>query len=149
MSKKVMCLVVCGDDTLLHAKNAEDIDEVICKLTKECDMALEVEDDAAGFLGVEIKKTQATGCVTLKQDGLKKKIIKALKIDNLPAVHTPADRTLGKDEDGEEPHCDFGCSRVVGMTFCQCSQLMPEIGFAISQLAQFTFSPINAVMSWL
>ena len=104
-------------------------------------MALEVEDDVAGFLGVDIKKDRATGCVTLKQDGLKKKIIEALKIDDLPAVYTPADRTLGKDEDGEEPHCDFNYSSVVGMTFYLYSHSMPEIGFATSQLARFTFSP--------
>jgi hypothetical protein len=34
-------------------------------------MALEVEDDVAGFLGVEIKKDCETGQVTLKQKGLK------------------------------------------------------------------------------
>ena len=140
ISKKVTCLVYV-DDTLLYAKNDEDIDEVIYKLTEERDMALEVEDDVAGFLGVDIKKDRATGCVTLKQDGLKKKIIEALKIDDLPAVYTPADRTLGKDEDGEEPHCDFNYSSVVGMIFYLYSHSMPEIGFAMSQLARFTFSP--------
>ena len=37
-------------------------------------MALEIEDDVAGFLGVDIKKNTATGEITLKQVGLKKKI---------------------------------------------------------------------------
>ena len=49
-------------------------------------MALEVEDDVAGFLGVDIKKDPNAGYVTLKQVGLKKKIIEALKIDDLPAA---------------------------------------------------------------
>ena len=61
-------------------------------------MALEVEDDVAGFLGVDIKKDPQTGCIRLKQEGLKKKIVEALKIENLPAVYTPADCVLGKDE---------------------------------------------------
>jgi hypothetical protein len=67
---KATCLV-CVNDTLLCAKNDEDTDEVICQLSKEHNMALEVEDDVVGFLGAEIKKDHETGVVTMKQKGLK------------------------------------------------------------------------------
>ena len=70
ISDKVICLV-CVDDTLLCAKNHGDTDEVIRQLTEERNMALEVEDDVAGFLGVKIKKNRETGEVTLKQKELK------------------------------------------------------------------------------
>ena len=136
----MICLVYV-DDTLLYAKNEEDIDEVIRQLQDERKMALEVEDDVAGFLGVDIKKDPETGYIKLKQVGLKRKIIQALKIDNLPAVYTPADQVLGKDEDGDPPHCDFNYASVVGMCFYLYSHSAPEIGFAISQLARFTFHP--------
>ena len=140
ISDKVIC-VCYVDDTCLYAAKSEDIDEVIRQLTEERRMALEVEDDVAGFLGVEIKKNQDTGQITLKQVGLKKKIIEALKIDDLPAVYTPADCVLGKDEDGEGPHCDFNYASVIGMCFYLYSHSTPEIGFAISQLSRFTFNP--------
>jgi hypothetical protein len=65
ISEKVICLVYV-DDTLLYAKNHEDIDEVIRQLTEERNMALEVEDDVAGFLGVDIKKDAETGYITLR-----------------------------------------------------------------------------------
>ena len=139
-SKKVICLVYV-DDTLLCAKDMKDIDEVIRQLTKERKMALEVEDDVAGFLGVDIKRNPDTGVITLKQDGLKKRIIEALQLDDLPAVYTPADRVLGKDTDGEPPYCDFNYSSVTGMCFYLYSHSCPEIGFAISQLARFSFCP--------
>ena len=144
ISDKVICLVYV-DDTLLHAKDSKDIDDVIEKLTKPKsdggrEMALEVEDDVAGFLGVDIKKDPVTGVIRLKQEGLKKKIVEALKIENLPAVYTPADCVLGKDEDGDPPHCDFNFASIVGMCFYLYSHSMPEIGFAISQLARFTWS---------
>ena len=140
ISDKVICLVYV-DDTLLYAKKQEDIDEVIRQLSEERNMALEVEDDVAGFLGVEIKKDRETGVVTLKQKGLKLRVLESLKLDDLPGVHVPATETLGKDEDGELPHCDFNYASVVGMMQYLYSHSCPEIGFALSQLARFTFNP--------
>ena len=101
----------------------------------------EIEDDVAGFLGVDITKNQETGEIHLKQIGLMKKIVEALKLDGVPPAPTPATETIGKDDDGDPPHCDFNYASVVGMAFYLYSHSMPEIGFAISQLARFTFSP--------
>ena len=140
ISEKVICLVYV-DDTLLYAKNQEDIDEVISLLKNERQMELEKEDDAAGFLGVDIRRNPETGCVTLKQDGLKKKLIEALQIDDLPAVYTPSDCVLGKDLDGDPPNCDFNFASCVGMAWYLYGHSCPEIGFALSQLSRFTFNP--------
>lgn len=140
ISEKVICLTYV-DDTLLYAEKDEYIDEVLRRLQEERQMSLEVEDDVAGFLGVDIKKDPTTGNIILKQIGLKKKIIEALQIDDLPAVYTPADTVLGKDEDGEPCHGNFNMSSIVGMAFYLYSHSCPEIGFAISQLARFTFNP--------
>ena len=140
ISEKVICLTYV-DDTLLFAKEEKDIEEVIRKLKVQRHMDLEIEDDVAGFLGVDITKNPDTGEIYLKQIGLMKKIVEALKLDGVPAAPTPATETIGKDEDGDPPHCDFNYASVVGMAFYLYSHSMPEIGFAISQLARFTFAP--------
>ena len=129
---------------MLHAKNHDDIDEVIRQLTEERNMALEVEDDVAGFLCVKIKKDRETGQVTLKQKGLKLRVLEALKVDDLPPVHTPATETLGKDDDGEPPHCNFNYASVVGMMQYLYSHSCPEIGFVLSQLSRFTFNLVQS-----
>jgi hypothetical protein len=133
ISDKVICLVYI-DDTMLHAQNRNNIDEAIRQLTEERNMALEVEDDVAGFLGVKIKKDHETGEVTLKQKGLNLPVLEALKLQDLPPVYTPATETLGKDDNGEPPHCDFSYASVVGMMQYLYSHSCPEIGFVLSQV---------------
>jgi hypothetical protein len=83
----LVCSFQIKPSDLLHAKYHEDIDEVICQLSEELDMALEVEDDVAGFLGVEIKKDRETGVVMLKQKGLKLRVLEALKLIFLLSAH--------------------------------------------------------------
>jgi hypothetical protein len=68
-------------------------------------------------------------------------VLEALRLEDLLPVYTPATETLGKDEDGELLHCDFNYASVVGMMQYLYSHLCPEIGFALSQLACFTFNP--------
>ena len=90
ISDKVICLTYV-DDTLLFAKEEKDIEDVIKKLKEERHMDLEIEDDVAGFLGVDITKNQETGEIYLKQIGLMKKTVEALKLDEgVPAAPTPA-----------------------------------------------------------
>ena len=94
ISNKVICLVYV-DDTLLFARNMDDINAVLKRLVEEQKMALEVEDDFAGFLGVHIQCNEATGEITLTQTGLIDRIIEALGVQDQPAVATPADSVLG------------------------------------------------------
>ena len=76
-----MILLVYVDDTRLYAKDMKDIDHVIERLRHERKLALEVEDDVAGFLGVNIKRDRSNGRVELTQEGLTNKIIEALDCD--------------------------------------------------------------------
>ena len=140
ISDKVICLVYV-DDTLLYAKNMSDIDDVLRKLTDEQKMQIEVEDDVAGFLGVHIERDNEAGTVTLTQTGLIDRIIEALNIDGLPSVDTPAECTLGKDEDGEPPNCSFNYPSVVGMIGYLKGHTRADIEFAHSQCARFSFAP--------
>jgi hypothetical protein len=124
ISDKVICLVYV-DDTLLFARDMKDIDNVLSKLVNEQGMGLEVEDSVAGFLGVHIKRDEKTSKVTLTQPGLIERIVDALGCRNLPAVSTPADRTLGRDEDGDPPTCTFNFASVIGMSVSYTHLTLP------------------------
>jgi len=105
VSKKVILLCYV-DDCLLCAKDPASIDKVIEQLHAQ-NMQLEEEGTAEGFLGVYIKPNEADGTITLTQEGLTNRIIKALGCDDLPSVTTPADTILHKDEDGDPATGDF------------------------------------------
>ena len=139
ISDKVVCLIYV-DDTLLFARNQEDIDEVLYKLVEEQGMALEVEDSVAGFLGVLIKHKEDRS-VELVQEGLTDRIIKALGVEDLPAVATPSTGPLGSDEDGEPMSGTFNYASVIGMLWYLYSNSRPEIGYAVSSAARFAFKP--------
>ena len=112
ISDRVIC-VTYVDDTLFFARDMKDIDDVIEKLRTQQNMSLDVEDDLAGFLGVQVKRDTASGKTTMTQAGLTNRIIEALKCKNLPDVDTPADVVLGKDEFGNPATCDFNYASVI------------------------------------
>ena len=133
------CICVCYvDDLLLYSDSADNITDVL-KALRKLDVQLEEEDDVAGFLGVQIQNHD--GHMELTQVGLTKRIIEALKIDDLPSVATPATEVLGKDEDGEGPDCSFNYASVVGMIGYLYGHSRPELAFSFSQVARFSFSP--------
>ena len=140
MSKHVLC-VTYVDDCVMVSTDMKYIDEVVAKLKdpKGCAMDLEEENDVAGFLGILIQRGKNT--IKLTQQGLKQRIIDALHIEDLPAVSTPADRVLGKDEDGDPAHGDFNYASVIGMMWYLTSHTHPELSFAVSQAARFAFAP--------
>ena len=97
------------------------------------------EDDVAGFLGVHVEKTKEY--IKLTQVGLAKCIIEALQIEGSPPVSTPSDGVLGKDFNGDPPNCAFNYASVVGMMWHLFSHSQPDLGFAVSQAARFSFAP--------
>ncbi len=58
-----------------------------------------------------------------------------------PPVATPAEGALGKDSEGDPPNCAFNCAGVMGVLWCPCGHLRPDLGFAVSQAAGFAFAP--------
>ena len=140
ISDKVICLVYV-DDTLLFAREMADIDEVLTPLVDEQGMALEVEDDVAGFLGGHMKPNPQDSTITLTQQGPINRIIDALGCRDLPPVMTPAEEVLGKDENGEPPNCTFNYASVIGMLWYVYRHSRPDLGFAVSQAARFAFKP--------
>jgi hypothetical protein len=70
-------LVVYVDDLMFWSCNVANIDRVAMELCK-LGVALEQEDDAAGFLGVKMERDSNTGLLEMKQTGLIERVIEAL-----------------------------------------------------------------------
>ena len=139
VSDKVIC-VIHVDDTLLVSPDKKHIEDTIEALRK-AGMKLEVEDDMAGFLGVQITPDEQNGTVTLTQVGLAKRIVEALNLGNRPTKETPADSVLVADVDGEPAKGTYSYASVIGMMWYYYGHSRPDIGFAVSQCARFSHSP--------
>jgi hypothetical protein len=140
MSDKVVCLLYV-DDQLLYSDDMEEINKVLKYLREVENITLEEESDVAGFLGVDIKRDDENGVITMTQTGLIDRIIEALQIEHLDGVATPADEVLDKDLDGDPADCSFNYASVIGMLRYLYGHSRPDIGFAVSQAARFSFAP--------
>eukprot|EP00956_Cyclotella_meneghiniana_P042975 scaffold249367_cov117-Cyclotella_meneghiniana.AAC.2 len=106
-------------------------------------LLLEEEDDAAGYLGVDMTKTPE-GYLEMKQTGLLDRILEALGLDSKLATSkwTPAEaKPLTRDLDGEGPHGSFSYSSVVGMMLYLAGHLRPDIAYSVNCCARYMFSP--------
>ena len=114
-------------------------------------MALEQEDDAAGFLGVDFVHDKSTGLIEMKQVGLIKRVIEALGLDDgyAKGKHTPAEaKPLVKDADGEAANESFSYASVVGMLLYLSGYTRPDISYAVNCCARYCLLP-STLMSWL
>jgi hypothetical protein len=98
---KVICIVYV-DDLLFWSPKAEFINE-LAEHSRAEEIKLGEEGDAAGFLGVQLRRDETTGYIHMTQEGLSKRIIEALRFDmNVTKPKgTPAEqKPLIKDENG-------------------------------------------------
>jgi hypothetical protein len=112
----------------------------LCKLG----VALEQEDDATGFLGVEFEHDKSTGLIEMKQTELIKRVIEALGLDDgyAKGKHTPAEaKPLVKDEDGEAANGGFSYASVVGMLLYLSGHTRPDITYTVNCCAWYMFAP--------
>ena len=141
VGEKVMA-VAFVDDILFWATDVAYINQIAAKL-REQGLLLEQEDDAAGFLGVRMSKTEE-GFIEMKQTGLIDRILEALGLDTKMATGkwTPAEsKPLTKDADGEGPQGSFSYSSVVGMLLYLAGHSRPDIAYAVNCCARYMFSP--------
>ena len=129
-SEDMIC-VVYVDDCLFFAKDAEKIDEVIVSMENPPkDQGLnsyQVEDDVAGFLGILMVK-QEDGGIEFKQEGLIKRILKVMNLEESKLKHISADTTpLGKDVDGASCQESWSYGSVVGMMMYLAQNSQPDI----------------------
>jgi len=97
----VMCIVYV-DNLIFWSRDVANIDTAAMELCK-LGVALEQEENAAGFLGVSMEQDSCTGLLEMKQTGLIDRFIEALGLDDGYACvkHTPAEtKPLVKDVDG-------------------------------------------------
>lgn len=131
------------DDILFWAKNEEDINELAMKL-RELGLLLEQEEDAAGFLGVNLERDEETGLLEMKQTGLIDRVIAALGLDDGMAKGklTPAESTpLVKNEEGTPASGTFNYASVVGMLLYLAGHTRPDIAYAVNCCARYMFCP--------
>ena len=146
-SKDVIVLTYI-DDCIYFSRSGKKIDEVIDSLRKpkanegSKKFLLNIEDDYAGFLGININKTK-TG-KELLQTGLIDRILQALSLDNEnitirtePASTTP----LGKETTGAPRKEEWSYSSIIGMMLYLASNSRPDIAFAVHQCARFNHCP--------
>ena len=134
ISDKVICLQYV-DDTIFFSPKKEYIDSVINQL-REAGVSVEEEDDAAGFLGVQIERNPKDGTITLTQKGLIKRIVEALDVKI--TKETPATRApLPKDQDGDPPNGHYNYASVIGMLLYLAGHSRPDITYAVSQCARY------------
>ena len=138
---RVVCICYV-DDILFWSKDVKYINDLAEKLRKQ-GLLLEQEDDAAGFLGVKLAKTDE-GKLILTQTGLTDRVIEALGLDSKLSTSkwTPAEATpLTRDTDGEPPESSFSYSSVVGMLLYLSGHSRPDIAYAVNCCARHMFSP--------
>ena len=137
----VIC-VIYVDDLIFWSQDLAHIDRVafdFCNLG----VALEQEDDAAGFLGVNFVHDKSTGLIEMKQTGLIKRVIENLGLDDgyAKGKHTPAEaKPLVKDESGEAANGVFRYASVVGMLIYLSGHTLPGITYAVNCCARYMFA---------
>ncbi|KAL7524697.1 hypothetical protein ACHAXR_002241, partial [Thalassiosira sp. AJA248-18] len=135
--------VMYVDDVLLWSTKEEYIIKVGLDL-RALGVDLEEEEDAAGYLGVQLTKISKTGQMVMTQEGLITRIIEALGLDtdkstprNTPCLKAP----LSKDLDGDPASGSFSYPSVVGMLLYLAGHTRPDLTYSVSQVARFTFAP--------
>ena len=136
---KCICLTYV-DDILIFAKSQDVIDELVSNLRK-AGATLNVEDNVAGFLGVDITRNDDNS-ITMTQTGLIERIIEALGLSDANIKDTPAALgTLPKNEDGGLYNGTFNYASVIGMSLYLSGHSRPDIAFAVSHCARYSFCP--------
>ena len=142
-----MLLAYCDYCIIFHKKESE-IDNLIDSKRNPKDNALEsfilnVEDDYAGFLGIDTKRHKDS-TIELTKLGLTKRILNALNLND-DDVHTrlepAAQNPLGKDESGPPRKESWSYPSVVGMMLYLASNSRPDIAHAVHQCARFNHCP--------
>ena len=136
----MICLVYV-DDCLFFSPDDSKFGDMLSQLRK-ADLTLEREDNVAGFLGVHLNVDHTDGTIELTQVGLIDRIVFAMGLTDATEVKTPAEcGALQKDEDGENCDTSFNHPSIVGMLLYLQNNTRPDITFAVSQCARYTFCP--------
>ena len=133
-------LIVYVDDVGIAYSDSSYLEELIEGFQSR-GFELTREGSFAEFLGIQYEH-QKDGTVTLSQQGLIKKILKAADMVLCNPQWTPAAKdTLGIDPDGELMSETWNYRSIVGMLLYLSTNTRPDISFSVSQVARFSHSP--------
>ena len=91
---------------------------------------------------VHLNVDHTDGAIELTQVGLIDRIVFAMGLTDATEVKTPVEYgALQKDEDGENCDTSFNYPSIVGMLLYLQNNTRPDITFAVSQCARYTFCP--------
>ena len=134
--QKQTMLPLYTDNCLLFCETDEMLKEMILTMQKMFSLTKQdVGKDVFDCLGVEstFKGTK----VTMRQDGLMKKIFKTTKWEDLKGDKTPArEKPTGADLEGKPFKEEWECASVVGMSMFPVNT-RPDIQFAVHGPTQF------------
>ena len=134
-------VVLYVDDCGIAAPEQKYIDEFITALENK-GFTLTWEGSFSEFLGIKFTENKEAGTITLTQKGLIKKIIAATGMEDCNPNWTPASTTtLGIDPDGELMTDEWSYPSIVGLLLYLSTNTRPDIAFAVSQVARFSYSP--------
>jgi hypothetical protein len=139
---KADMLIICYvDDAGISCKNKKGVDALMERLQK-ANFKLTREGSFSEFLGIKFEKDPVSKTITLTQQGLIKKIIKATGMANCHPNWIPASpKCLGSDPDGAPMVESWSYPSILGMLLYLSSNTRPDISFAVSQVARFNHSP--------
>ena len=138
--RKDMMIVLYVDDAGIAAPRQELIDELVEQLRNK-GFELTVEGSFAEFLGIKFE-SRKDGSIEMTQQGLIKKILKAMNLEECNPNWTPARAdALGSDPEGELFDEDWNYRSIVGMMLYLSTNSRPDIAFAVSQVCRFGFAP--------
>eukprot|EP00957_Ditylum_brightwellii_P131539 10032617-Ditylum_brightwellii.AAC.1 len=139
-TNKVICLVYV-DNYLFFAPKQTDIDELLDRIRGE-GMVFNIQNDAAGFLGVSIQRNEKNQTILLTQSGLIDRIIEALGLEDATGVESLTEvAPFRKDLFGEEGNAAFNYLSVIHMMLYLSSHSQLDIQYAVSQCACFSSNP--------
>eukprot|EP00957_Ditylum_brightwellii_P029652 2240945-Ditylum_brightwellii.AAC.1 len=124
----------------MFARNERHIDEAIANMISQ-GFELCIEDDAAGFLGIDLV-SQDNGSIEVKQMVLIERIIKMVGLQTASSQQTLAEvKELPSDKFGPGPQENWLQSSIIEMLIYLASNSSPDIAMAVHQCASYTHKP--------
>jgi hypothetical protein len=129
------------DDRCIVAESQAAVDEFLGQLRTR-GFEFSQEENLWEYLGIKFERDSALGTFTLTQQGFIEKIAAVTGLQNCHPNRLPAAQVaLGSDPDGP-PMCErWSYPSVVGRLLYLSTNTRPDIAFAVSQVARFTFNP--------
>ena len=137
---KVICIVYV-DNLIFWEKYESDMHDLAMKLF-DLGADLEEEEDASGFLGVNLERDEETGLLKMKKTGFINFVMSAVGLDDdtdkvkyTPTGYVP----LVKNEDGVPASGSFKYSSVERIMIYLSGHTCPDIDFAVNCCATYMF----------